>query len=62
LSEARLNFEDHGDMYRFDERRIDVVSRPSRQRLALLAFVRNRNADDALDVEEFWRLLKDLSW
>lgn len=59
LEDARLNFEDHGDMFRFDHRRITVVASPSRQRLALLNFVRNLGSDDDLDLDQFLALLSD---
>ena len=57
LMEARANFEDHGDMYRYDAGRIRVVSEPSRQRLALLHYIRNLEAGTELDRETFFRLL-----
>lgn len=46
-------FEDHGDMFRYDERRISVVSSPSRNRLALLGFVRNVDLNEPFDLETF---------
>jgi hypothetical protein len=58
LAEARANFEDHGDMYRFDTTRIPAVSEPSRERLALLQFIRGREGDAELDCEAFFRLLE----
>ena len=58
LAEARANFEDHGDKYRYDAARISVVSDPSRDRLALLSYIRNLEADAELDCETFLRLLR----
>ncbi|MET0191869.1 MAG: CPCC family cysteine-rich protein [Hyphomicrobiaceae bacterium] len=58
LTEARANFEDHGDMYRYDATRIGVVSDPSRARLALLSYIRNLEADAELHCETFFDLLR----
>lgn len=58
LGEARANFEDHGDMYRYDRTRIQVVSEPSLARRALLAFVHGLDANQPLDIKAFLRLLK----
>jgi hypothetical protein len=58
LTEARANFEDHGDMYRYDAGRIDVVAQPSRERLALLHYIRNLEPDAELDAETFFGLLR----
>jgi hypothetical protein len=57
LSEARANFEDHGDMYRYDATRIGVVSKPSRERLALLQYIGSLRAETGLDCEMFFHLL-----
>jgi hypothetical protein len=57
LAEARANFEDHGDMYRYGGTRISVVSVPSTSRLALLSFVQSLDPDQQLDMETFLHLL-----
>jgi Cysteine-rich CPCC len=58
LTEARGNFEDDGDKYRYDTTRINVVSNASPERLALLQYVRNLEGNTELDCETFFRLLR----
>jgi hypothetical protein len=58
LAEARANFEDHGDMFRYDATRIPIAAEPSRERLALLQFIRGLEDDAELDCEVFFRLLE----
>jgi hypothetical protein len=59
LAEAQANFEDHGDMYRYDDTRNgnDAVSKPLQNRLALLSFVQDWDGKRPLDRETFSRLL-----
>ena len=57
LREAQKNFEDHGDMYRYDTTRIKVVTHPSKTRSTLLLFIQGSDGVDHFDAS-FYELLK----